>query len=83
MKQLIISDYDMECEFQAKVLVDGEEIENYEESKELVKYNLYDSNDNWFTEELITEANEKIKEFDMIICCVDGTIFIYRKGEQY
>lgn len=83
MKQLIISDYDMEWEFQAKVLVDGEEIENYEESKELEKYNLYDSNDNWFTEELITEANEKIKEFDMIICCVDGTIFIYRKGEQY
>ena len=83
MKQLIISDYDMEYSFQAKVLDNGKDIENFENSKELIKYGLYDYEDNWFTEELITEDNKKIKEFDMIICCVDGTIFIYRKGEQY
>lgn len=83
MKTLLISTYDMEVNFQAKVLIDGKDIENYEESKELIKYDLYDFKNKWFSESLITENNDKIKNFDNIIVCEDGNIDIYLKGVSY
>lgn len=83
MRQLIISDYDMECEFTWVVIDDGKEIERGDDSKGLKKYNLYDEEYNWWNEKFIDfDKNPPIQDFDTIIVCVDGTITIYNKGEK-
>lgn len=79
MKQLIISDYDSSCEFTYVVLNNGIEIERSENVRDMVKYGLYDENWNMLDPIIDLKKNKLIQEFDMIICCVDGNIEIYRK----
>lgn len=83
MKTLLISTYDMECNFTTVVLNDGVVIEAFEESKELSKYNLYDNEDHWFTPKFINKFNTRLREFDNIILCEDGEIDIYYKNKDY
>lgn len=83
MKQLIISDYDMECSFQFIILTDGKLTNVGEDSIDLKYFDLYDFENCWFSEALINKDNKKIKTFKQIICCVDGTITIYNKGKDY
>ena len=83
MKQLIISDYDMECSFEFSILIDGKEIDKSNESYYLKDFDLYDFENRWFSEKLINKDNKKIQSFKEIICCIDGTITIYYKGKDY
>ena len=78
MKQLIISNYDSECDFSYVVIDNLTETERGNKSKQLRKYDLY--NDDWccFDDAFINfNTNEKIQEFDMIIVCDNGFIEVY------
>lgn len=78
MKQLIISNYDSECDFSYVVIGNLTEVERGNRSSQLSKYGLYDDEYCWFDRSLIDfKNNEKIQEFDMIIVCEDGFIQVY------
>ena len=83
MKQLIISNYDSECEFTWVVMDNGNEIERGHNGKELKKYGLYDEEWLWFDEKMMHfDKNPLIQEFDMIIYCDNGSIRIYKKDKS-
>lgn len=78
---LIISIYDMGCNFKAVILKDNQIERTINRQYELNEFGLYDQEYCWFDGDLITPNNEKIKQFDKIIVCVDGTIEIYINGK--
>lgn len=78
MKQLIISNYDSECDFSFVIIDNLTEIERGNNSKQLRKYDLYNDEWHWFDDILIDfDNNKKIQEFDMIIVCDNGFIKVY------
>lgn len=82
MKQLIISDYDMEYDFTWVAIDNGKEIERGDDSKSLKKYNLYDEEYHWWSRNNIDfNRNPLIRDFDIIVVCVDGSIEVYKKGD--
>jgi len=78
---LIISVYDMGCDFKAIILKDNKIERTINRQYELEEFGLYDHEYCWFDGDLITPDNEKIKQFDKIIVCVDGNIEIYINGK--
>lgn len=83
MKQLIISNYDSECDFTWVVIDNGNEIKKSHNARDLTKYHLYDETYCWFDESMIKfNENELIQDFDMIIYCDNGSIHIYKKDKE-
>ena len=82
MKQLIISDYDSCTDFTFVVLDNGKEIKRSNNVLDLKEYDLIDEEWDWFDERLICYSNTKIKQFDLIIVCDNGSIIIHRPKED-
>ncbi len=78
---LIISIYDMGCSFKAIILKDNKIEKTIRHQYELKEFGLYNQEYCLFDGDLITTDNEKIKQFDKIIVCVDGEIEIYINGK--
>ena len=83
MKQLIISSYDTEYNFSWAILENNEVVTCGCESRDLRKFDLWDSEYSMFSYALINKNNELIQDFDIILVCVNGCINFYMKGEQY
>ena len=84
MKQLIISNYDSECDFTWIVLDNGNEIERGRNAKELIKYDLYDEEWHWFDlcEELQEDRFYPTDIFYGAIWTSKGLIYVAKMNEK-
>ena len=76
MTELLISDYDSSCTFNACIIQDNEVKEVFKYPFELGKYNLYDEELNMFDSNKLNAQNLKLLQFDRIIYCYNGEILI-------
>ena len=83
MNTLVISNYDMYCNFTVVALEDSKEVDRIETKEGLKKYGLYDPEWLWFERKLISKNNKFISQFDIIILCEDGGIEFFRRGDNY
>lgn len=83
MKELIISNYDSGTRFKAVIINNCiVEREIYTE-QEMKHFNLLDTDIIFNRETKINKNNNKIQQFDRIICCYNGDLDIYTKGVDY